>query len=113
MQMVRNNFDEGQIAYFAVNWKEPLEVVADYIGDTGLRAPVLLDNSDEALAGCHVVPAGADTLTEHYQLQIGNPDIDPPFPLHVVIDGEGNFAYLARDHDPEALLAVLQALVDE
>ena len=113
MQMMRSNFPNDEVAYFAVNWREPWDVVMDYISDTGMRAPILFDNPAESLAGCYLVPGGSQTITEHFQLQVGNPEIDPPFPLHVVIDGAGNFAYLARDHDPDALLDVLKALTEE
>ena len=56
-------------------------------------------------------PAGATSLTEHFQFRIGDPSIDPPFPLHLLIDPSGVIRYVDRNHRPQALLEVLSDVV--
>jgi hypothetical protein len=112
MARVGAAFPNGEVAAWAVNFGESAAVVQDYLADTGLRSPILLDNANEA-GGCYVVPGGAATLTEHFQLLVGNPDLDPPFPLHVVIAPDRTFAYLNRDHDPDAVVQVLTSLLTQ
>ena len=36
-----------------------------------------------------------------------------PFPLHVVIDGDGVIRHLSVEADPDAIAAVLEGLLDE
>ncbi len=98
------------MAAYAVNWGEPIEVVEDYLDDTGLTSPILLDDSTVA-DGCYIVPSDATDLTQHFQFRVGNPGLDPPFPLHAIIGADGTFQYLGRDHDPDAVIQVLTDLL--
>ena len=93
-----------------MNYDEPLGAVADFISDTGIRAPVLLDSAFGD-PSCRTVPADAESVTRYFQLRVGNPEEDPLYPIQVVIGPDGTFRYLSRGYDPDALLAVLEGLV--
>ncbi|MFT5429450.1 MAG: hypothetical protein ACI9OJ_000121 [Myxococcota bacterium] len=94
---------------FAVNWGETGPIVEDYIVRTGLSEPVLLDNP--ALAPtCQTVPEGELALYNYFDDRVGAPE-DGPFPLHVVIDGDGRIAYASRVHRPASVVATLRALL--
>ncbi len=109
MQMVEGTFGSEEVTSFAVNVGESEATVMDYMGDTGINAAIMLDYILPT-SGCYKVP-GELGLYEHFRTRVGEPDKDPPFPLHVVIDAEGRLAYLKRDHDPATLAAVLSSLV--
>ena len=112
MQRVRQAFPNGEVTSYAVNWGEADAAVVDYTSDVGLQVPVLLDKS---LGGgdCWHIPGGATSLTRYYQDHVRETDNDPPFPLHVVIDADGKYAYLSRSDNPDALIKQLHALVDK
>ena len=112
MHLLANHFTREQVAYFAVNWREPKASVIDYLQEFGVQAPVLLDNAEDS-EGCFKISDGSDGLYDHYQMRVGDPISEPPFPLQVVIDGQGRFAYLSRDHKPEAIIDVLNALIEK
>ena len=116
MTTLKTQFPNGEVAYFAVNWNEDRRVVEDYLRDSGLEAPVLFDSESVAaaeMAGCYQVPEGGESLTSVLHLKTGNPDLDPPFPLQIVIDKAGKFAYIARNYAPDALFPLLHKLVAE
>lgn len=111
MTTIEDAFGSTEVRGYAVNLLESLDVVADYIGDTGIRSPVLLDAPPTGDT-CHQIPPDAPTLTEHFQLRVGAAN-DLPFPLHVVIAPDGTIAYATRDLNPDTLLDVIGALVAE
>ena len=89
----------------------------DYLADTGVRTPIMMDNQGFAtgspgLSQCYD-PAGDPTLTEHFQFRIGDPSIDPPFPLHILIDANGIIRYVDRNHRPQELLQVISQVLSE
>jgi hypothetical protein len=115
MTALKTEFPNGEVAFYAVNWGEDRRVVEDYISDSGVTVPVLLDSSEFAAAespGCYTVPEGGESLTSVMQLKTGNPAFDPPFPLQFVIDQAGRFAYISRNHQPDVLMPLLHGLVD-
>ena len=108
---MQTHFTPDEVTVYAVNWREPIAAVSDYVSEFGIKTPILLD-SDDALAGCFSPPAGSQGLYDHYQLRVGDPYNEPPFPLHVVIGTDGRLKYLSRDHDPESLINVLYSLTE-
>lgn len=87
----------------------------DYLADTGVRAPIMMDNqgfasSSPGVSQCYDA-AGDSSLTEHFQLRIGDPSIDPPFPLHILIDQSGVIQYVDRNHRPQALLDAIDRVL--
>ena len=109
MQLLDNHFEADEVTRIAVDWKESLAAVLDYVNEFGIQSPVLLDSEEEG-AGCFAVPKGGNSLFVHYDMLVPGAFSGQPFPLQVVIDNDGRFAYLSRDHDPDALLDVLYAL---
>ena len=109
MQTMQTHFTESEVAVYAVNWREPIAAVNDYIAEFGIRARILLDN-ETGLTGCYNPPAESPSLYEHYHLRVGDPYSEPPFPLQVVVGADGQLKYRSRDHDPEALIDVLYSL---
>ncbi len=111
MQTVTNVFSDEEAVAVAVNYNEDLNMVADYISDTGITVPVALDNAKESSETCWDLPGGEDSLTVHFQNLVGNPKEDPPFPIHVLIDQNGVIRYLKRTHQPKELIqAILSAV---
>ena len=111
LHAINNAYPNGEVAAFGVNWGESLSTVKDYLADTGVRAPIMMDNqgfanSSPGLSQCYEA-AGDPTLTEHFQFRIGDPSIDPPFPLHLLIDKDGIIRYVDRNHRPQELLKVI------
>ena len=112
MQQVRAEFGEDAVEGLAVLATGSASGVADFAGDTGLRSLVALDLPEFADSSCWEVPPEDGSLYEHYRQRIGDPFIDPPFPLQVVLDTEGRIAYVSRDYRPDEVMDVLRGLVD-
>ena len=93
-----------------VNAGESLEAVMDYAQDTGVGLPILVD---APLDNCYQPPEGDASVYAHFLKRVGDPLQDPPFPMHVVIDGDGVMTYLRRAHQPDDLLAHLATLVTD
>jgi hypothetical protein len=56
-------------------------------------------------------PVGWDETQSH--LRYPRSDAISPFPLDVVVDRDGNIAYLSREFDPAAMRAVVERLLQE
>ena len=110
MLQVGAEFSPEQVARIAVLATGSASGVADFAGDTGLRSPVALDLTEFADSSCWEVPPDDGSLYEHYRQRIGDPFTDPPFPLQVVLDGEGRIAYVSRDYRPDEVMEVLREL---
>ena len=102
---------EDKVDFLAVNIGEPGEVVLDYIQDTGIDVPVLMDRAQDP--SCWAIPNSDESLYEHYKERVGDPLSDPPFPLQVVIAPDGRFALLQRYHNVDALVDVLAELLSD
>ncbi len=116
MSAVKGAFPNGEVGIYGVNWQEDRETVEDYLADSGLSVPVIMDNpafASEETPGCYVVPEGGETVTNVLWQKVGEDAIDPPFPLHVIIAPDGTFAYLARNHAPDRVIEVLRRLVEQ
>jgi hypothetical protein len=114
MTMLEREFPNDEVAFMGLNWNESRAAMVDYLRDTGLRAPIMMDSQafwDEEAPGCAVIPEGQATLSSLFWNKIGSPTLDPPFPTHVIVDHHGKFAYVARNHNPDRVLAVLKSLV--
>jgi hypothetical protein len=55
-------------------------------------------------------PAGIELSSSYAQLRSGVSSISP-YPLDVIVDQNGNIAYLAGDYDPDAMRAVIDMLL--
>ena len=93
-----------------VNNNEPLTTVFDYIQDTGIGEPVILDS--HTVGGCWSLPGGDNSLYQHFRDRVGDPYADPPFPMQVIIGPDGTFALLQRYHNMEAVTDALDALLE-
>ena len=99
--------DEG----YPMDALQSADTVADFLNDSGMTAPVLVDQSFDA--SCWDVPGEDEAVTEHFRNRVGNPNEDPPFPMHILIHPDGTFAYLSRDHAPDKLVGVLNELLSQ
>lgn len=95
MQSVRGYYSEDDVEVWLVNPEDDLEDSFSFVGDAGVTLPVLLDVGGDSYRG----------------YPIGSGDPYAPFPLQVVIDEEGVIRYLAFQHDPTALRAVVDGLL--
>ncbi len=111
-QALNAEFPNGEVGIYAVNWREDANAIEGFVQDVGLRVPVLHDRSTTD-SSCRHIPEGAEDLTTLYQAKVRDSARDPPFPIHVVIDAKGRYAYLRRNSDLQALIAVLKQLVAE
>ena len=99
-----------QVLVRLVNAGESLAAVMDYAQDTGVGLPILVD---APLDACYAPPASDPSAYTHFLQRVGDPLQDPPFPMHVVIDGDGVMTYLRRAHQPDELLSHLATLVTD
>ncbi|MEE2830388.1 MAG: hypothetical protein VX498_14460 [Myxococcota bacterium] len=111
MQRIQAEFIDGEVDTLAILASGPSTGIPDYISDTGLRSPVAMDLVEFAGGTCWEVPEADGSLYEHYRQRMGQPYLDPPFPVQVIIDGQGRIAYLSRDYRPDEILETLQDLV--
>jgi len=72
-------------------------MVREFIEAHDVALPALLDN--EYIYGTYDRDAIGDTYA--------------PFPLHVVLDGDRVIRHLSVESDPDAIVAVLEAMLDE
>ena len=111
MQQIAAEFTDGEVETVAILVTEPATGIPDYISDTGLRSPVAMDLLEFAGGSCWEVPEADGSLYEHYKQRVGQPYLDPPFPLQIIHDSEGRIAYLSRDYRPDEILDTLRDLV--
>ncbi len=113
MSAVRSEFTPEQVGASAMNWRQEMRIVGKFIADTGLKVPVLLDRDKGSDPLCFAPPPGPEgTVTEHFRNRIVSEGMAAPFPLQIIVDGEGRLAYLSRVHAPDKVIAVLRRLVD-
>lgn len=75
---------------------DDLGIVRDFLAETGVTMPALLDDQG--------VYAGYDRGS------LG--EASAPYPLHVVIDGDGVIRHFSIDSDPAETVRVIAALLD-
>ena len=77
---------------------DPQGPVDRFISEAEVTLPVLLDANRRSY-----ISYDQDELGEVYS----------PYPLHVVIDGEGVIRHLSTESEPETVRAVIDALLEE
>lgn len=55
-------------------------------------------------------PAGIELTTSYFTLYNAVKSISP-YPLNVIIDRDGNLAYMVGDYDPEGMRAMIESLL--
>lgn len=75
---------------------DPEGMVRDFLAEHHVALPTLLDD-----AGVYR-RYDRDALGETHA----------PYPLHVVVDGDGTIRHLSTDSDPDAIVATLRSLLD-
>lgn len=96
MQSIRNHYSDDDVVVWLINPEDDLDEAFGFVGDAGVDLPVLLD------------PGGSN----YRGYPIGGEVPYGPYPLQVVIDADGVIRYLARQHDPTALRATVDGLLD-
>jgi len=69
-----------------VDVEDSFEASYAWIGEAGVTLPVLLDSDKRLYDGYSLSESGFS---------------NSPYPLHVVVDGDGVITYLRRDNQPE------------
>ncbi len=80
-----------------VDVEDAFEQTYAWIGEAGVTRPILLD-----LEG---------TNYESYS-ESGAASDGPPYPLHVVVDGDGIIRYLSRENHPDEVREAIQAALE-
>ncbi len=94
-QAIVEPFAGEELVAWLVNVENSFEEAYAFLDTTATTLPCLLD-SDGALYDAYPMDEGY-----------------APFPLHVVIDREGEIVYLARQYDAEATRAAIEAALAE
>ncbi len=78
--------------------QDEFEQLYTWVGQAGVTSPVLMDESKQ--------------LYDSYALnEAGNSS--SPYPVHVVVDGDGVITYLSKDNQPDLVRDAIQAALDE
>jgi hypothetical protein len=90
-------------------------------GDKGVQV-VAIDANGDAMDGVQAFvknlrtsyPIGLeDTTTQTYEALTKNFKGANPFPVDVVVGKDGKIAYIAREYDPEGILAAVEAELEK
>jgi peroxiredoxin len=95
---IADPFAGESVDVWLIDVEDSFEQSYAWIGDAGVTLPVLLD-LDRALYDSYSPQESGESHS--------------PFPVHVVVDGQGVITYLARDNQPEAVRAAIQTALDE
>jgi peroxiredoxin len=109
MRAVSAEFSDEEVATYAVSILDTTESTQNWIRDTGLRTPVLIDSSADL--SCWNLPDGELSLYAHFFERTDSSGADGPFPLQVVIDPDGTIAYISREHHPDRVLEAIRKSV--
>ncbi len=85
--------------------------LSQYLADVGIQEPVLAADPSAEDASCWTIPNHERRIFELLHFRVGDPINEGPFPLEVIIDADGRFAYLSRTYEPQKLMDVLATLV--
>ncbi len=89
-------YADDPVEVWLVAVEDPFELTWSWVGEAGVTLPVLQDHDGAAYGAYSDEEAG---------------EPDPPFPLHVVVDGDGVIRYLSRENTPDQVRdAIDQAL---
>jgi peroxiredoxin len=97
---VSSRYSDDDVVVWLLNTEDEPEVVRDFTADAGLTVPSLL---------------GAEDLYERYKREghAGGEDPWAPYPLQVVVDGEGTIRYVAQQYDATRVTDLIDRLLAE
>ena len=110
MQQVRARFGDDEVAAYAVSTLDSEQSIAQWISDTGLRVPVIVDSSADLT--CWEMPEGNMNLYTHFLNRSESDGFLGPFPLQVIYAPDGTLAYIDREHHPATVIEVLEGLLN-
>ena len=110
MRQVQAQYSSQEVAAYAGSSLDSDTSISNWIADTGLRVPVITDNSSDL--SCWEMPEGVMSLYHHFFERTGGSGPEGPFPLHLVVAPDGTLAYISREHHPDQVLEVLDSLVE-
>jgi len=111
MRQVRASFSDDEVAAYAVSTLDSEQSIAQWIADTGLRVPVILDAPSDV--SCWEMPEGNTNLYTHFLNRSESDGLLGPFPLQVILAPDGTLAYIDREHHPATVLGVLETLLEQ
>lgn len=111
MREVRAQFSVDEVAAYAVSVLDSDQSLANWIKDTALRVPVIVDSSVDLT--CYEMPDASTNLYTHFIDRSVSDGPLPPFPLQVIFAPDGTLAYISRDHVPEQVIDVLKTLTSQ
>jgi hypothetical protein len=111
MRQVRARFSEDEVAAFAVSTIDSEQSILNWIADTALRVPVIVDTPEDLT--CWEMPGNDSSLYQHFIDRSLSDGPQPPFPLQVIYAPDGTIAMVSREHLPSMLLEVLETLVPD
>ena len=85
-ESIAAEFPDAPVDVWLVDVQDEFEQSYGWIGSAGVTLPVLLDKTKALYDSYSLSEAGMSSS---------------PFPLHVVIDGDGVITYLSKDNQPE------------
>lgn len=103
-------FSSDQVVVLAVAWEEGPVRVSQYVADTGLRVPVVMDHPGVD-ANCWDVPEGEESLYFFFNNRIPLSMLDSPFPLQILVAPDRTLAHASRQHQPDVILQKLGSMV--
>ncbi len=110
MRQVRARFSDDEVAAYAVSTLDSEQSIAQWIADTGLRVPVILDAPTDV--SCWEMPEMNINLYNHFLNRSESDGFLGPFPLQVIFAPDGTLAYIDREHHPATVLEVLETLLE-
>jgi peroxiredoxin len=110
MREVRARFSKAEVAAYAVSTFDSEESIAQWIADTALRVPVVVDTAEDL--SCWEMPEQGLNLYTHFLNRTVSDSPLGPFPLQFILAPDHSLAYVSREHRPDEVLTVLEGLVD-
>lgn len=111
MREVRARFSVDEVAAYAVSTLDSEQSILQWIADTGLRVPVIVDSPTDL--SCWEMPEGNLNLYTHFLDRSESDGMLGPFPLQVIFAPDGTLAYIAREHHPSTVIGILEGLLDQ
>jgi len=109
MRQVRARFSEDEVAAYAVSTIDSEQSILNWITDTALRVPVIVDTPEDLT--CWEMPGNDSSLYQHFIDRSLSDGPQPPFPVQVVYAPDGSIAMISREHFPSMIIEVLETLV--
>ncbi len=111
MRQVRANFSADEVPAYAVSTASDSEQsIMQWITNTGLRVPVIVDAPSDFL--CWEMPVVEEmNVYNHFLNRSESDGFLSPFPLQVIFAPDGTLAYIDREHHPTTVIEVLDAIL--